>query len=151
MENVQVRLHLGAVAASVVLAFSLSPTAAAACQPPEKTQLTVSFPQGDDAPVKLYESSKGGRLGSVIAAEIKNKLLLCSNKIGSVNEVRLPQGVAIQFQAGKAGTADGRYWVRSNQVRFESETAEAKVFRCERNQVKTRVAGAAAGAEACKK
>lgn len=124
---------------------------AAPCKPPKAMGYLVEFPQGQEAPIKLYKSNKGGRLGSVPAAQVVGKLQLCSPKIGSVNEVRLSKDVLIQLENGKSGATDGRYWVRDNQVRFESLTADnSKKFACERNQVKTRVAGGAAGGEACK-
>lgn len=138
-----------AAAISLALAICLTGPAMADCMAPGDADYAVAFPQGD-VPIKLYQSDKGGRVGSVLTKAVKDKLELCSEKVGSVNEIRLPKDVAIELDAGKTETSNGRYWVRSNQIRFTSGSAEAKQFACERNQVKTRVAGGAAGAESCK-
>ena len=143
-----------AVAVFVFYAFAAAnPTPAATpCGKPQSLGYQVDYPQGEAAPVKLYESNKGGRVGTVPAAQIAGKLQLCAETVGNVNLVRLPKGAAIKLEAGKTGADDRRYWVRSNQVRFESLTAQKnRDFDCERNQVKTRVAGGAAGGEECKK
>ncbi|MGD1878056.1 MAG: hypothetical protein ACFB13_11210 [Kiloniellaceae bacterium] len=125
--------------------------AEASCGSPGSAGYSVDFPQGDAAPIKLYLTDKGGRVGSVKASDIQGKVELCSGTIGPVNQIRLPKNIAIDVESGKAQTASGQYWVRSNQIRFESKTADnTKDFACERNQVKTRVAGGAAGAEGCK-
>lgn len=137
-------------AAAVLLALTTVPGAAAKaeCRNPIP-DYKVEFPQGSGEPIKLYQSNKGGRVGSVAQERIAGRLLLCSDPPGSVNEVLLPKGTAIDLDAGKSATADDRYWVRNNQVRFSQEEAQ-KAFVCERNQVKVRVAGGAAGGEECK-
>lgn len=137
-------------AISLFLAVCLTPPAKADCGPPGAAAYVVEFPQGDGVPIKLYQSDKGGRVGSVSTDAVKNKLQLCSDKPGSVNKIRLPKDVAIELDAGQSETSNGQYWVRSNQVRFVNPDAETKQFACERNQVKTRVTGGAAGAESCK-
>ena len=136
-------------AATILLALTTALAAAAKVECTEPERYAVEFPQGGDVPIKLYQTNKGGGIGSVAVELIADKLLLCSDEIGSVNEVRLPAGVAIDLEPGKEATAGNRYWVRSNQVRFAERQAQ-KQFICERNQVKTRLAGGAAGGESCK-
>lgn len=138
-----------AVTSLALMAFLASP-AMADCIEPGAKKYGVEFPQGTDVPIKLYQSNKGGRVGSVLSKAVEDKLRLCSDEIGSVNEIQLPQDIAIQLEAGKSKAGNGQYWVRNNQIRFTKDGAEEKQFACERNQVKTRVAGGAAGAESCK-
>ena len=134
-------------AAIILLALTTAAAAKAECSEPDR--YAVEFPQGRDVPIKLYQTNKGGGIGSVPVDLIAGKLLLCSDELGSVNEVRLPAGIAIDLETAKAATVGNRYWVRSNQVRFTERQAQ-KQFICERNQVKTRLAGGAAGGESCK-
>ena len=145
------RLRTAALVVSIGTALGGGAAEAGSCGSPGSAGYSVDFPQGDAAPIKLYQTDKGGRVGSVPASAIRGKVELCSDKIGPVNQIRLPKSIAIDVESGKAQTASGQYWVRSNQIRFESKTADnTKDFACERSQVKTRVAGGAAGAEGCK-
>ena len=140
---------------SVAFALALTPLfaspASADCKPVKQPGYVIDFPQGADVPVKLYQSNKGGRLGSAMPGAIGDKLELCSDAQGSVVQIRLAPGIDIQFEPGKSKTAGNTYWVRSNQLRIAKATGAGAVteFICERNQVKTKSAAGAAGNEAC--
>ncbi|WP_340117095.1 hypothetical protein [Pelagibius sp. 7325] len=144
------RLLPVAAIAFVVVAASFRGAVGADCGDPADSGYAVEFPQGDQADIKLYESDKGGRLGTVMPQQIVSVVTLCAGKVGKVNPIQLPPGTAVQFEAGKAAPNDNIYWVRDTQVRFtQGSQAELQKFICERNQVKTRSAGGAAGNEAC--
>ena len=143
----------GGAALCVVLVSALAGISTArACDDPGARNLEVRYPQGAEAVIKLYGSSKGGRLGTVPASLIQGKLKLCSSSPGNLAEVLLADSVKIDLADGKTAPANRRYWVRSNQVRFvEKGASGTKKFRCERNQTAVRSQGGAAGAEECEK
>lgn len=139
--------------AGFVWTAQFSGSAAVACSLPDPTKISIAYPQGAAAQIKLYETNKGGLIGSIEAAQISGKVELCSQTLGPVNEVRIPKNAAINFRDGKSGTPSGKYWVRRNQIEFEDlkNRASKTVFVCERNHVKTRFSGGAAGNEECEK
>lgn len=140
------------VIAAFVWITPFSEPLAAACAPPDPTKISVAYPQGTTAQIKLYETSKGVHIGSIKAALIMDQIELCSATLGRVNEIRLPGNAAIKLQKGKSKIASGKYWVRRNQIAFEElkNKGSKKVFECERNQVKTQFSSGAAGNEKCK-
>lgn len=143
-------LPVAAIAIVVLTSSNGGAAAGADCGNPANSGYAVEFPQGDQADIKLYRSDKGGRLGKVMPQQIAGVVTLCAGKVGKVNPIQLPPGTAIQFETGKAAPKDNIYWVRDTQVRFtQGNQAGLQKFICERNQVKSRSAGGAAGNEAC--
>ncbi|GAB4366141.1 MAG: hypothetical protein Kow00114_23880 [Kiloniellaceae bacterium] len=143
------RLLPAAATAAIILTLPFA-AAAATCGDPAKSGYALEFPQGDNAEIKLYESDRGGRLGTVKPHQIASTLELCAGKLGKVNPVKLADSAAVKFEAGKAPPDGNIYWVRDTQVRFtKGDQAKLQRFICERNQVKSRSAGGAAGNEAC--
>ena len=150
MEWLVRRLSLSAALIAGGMALGCGTAQAEACGDPGKAGYTVDFPQAEKADIRLYANEGGDPRGRVKAADIRDKIALCTAKAGSFNPIRLHQNTAIELDAGKDKTQNNIYWVRNSQVRFKHKDEKEVTFDCERNQVKVSSSGGPAGGEKCK-